>query len=580
MDKIEKFIHFGCWNKGHCDMSKTVNQSSLTQVMKKLNEFSTNELTKPDFILVAGDNYYPEKRNDKQMGKIKKLYIENLESGFDCLPKNIESNVILGNHDLENGVYLESDNVSNKPNDCNIIDSEINFSERNSNIKLKLFNSKTISNGKTLILMVDSTIYDNESNDFLECYKKILKKTIEIDDVSLNSLTINDIKNLQKVFVESEIDKNIDNVKNVIIVAHHPITCYKYKKVVKKIETKTDLQEIQEIQEEKKQDDIDNLQNEEVIVDKYTQIQAVQNDITDNEAIFGGSNGDIQENDEGKKVIEQTEHKIFLVDTPGFGLTNLLYNSIYNKLNNRVNYYYLCADLHLYQYGTIFIKPDTIEDDNLSMTIKQYIVGTGGTDMDENPFKYNTNTVQNSIIFEPIDESISENYIVKYIVTEDYMRNVSSTTHGFLECHILNDEELKFRFIASDDSIKIEPEFIDYFEEYMEKNKSSQPPSPSLPPSSSSSTNETEKTFIDQIKTIFSSEEEKQEGGKKNKLKHKTKRNVKKNNKKKHLTKKIKNKSIKKQIRRYYMSRKIKNIRNKYKSTKKTKKNNKRIIKE
>lgn len=562
MDKIEKFIHFGCWNKGHCDINKTINQSSLTQVMKKLNEISSNDLTKPDFILVAGDNYYPEKRNDAQLGKIKKLYIENLESGFDCLPKNIESNVILGNHDLENGVYLESDNASNKPNDCNIIDTEINFSDKSPNINLKLFNSKIISNGKTLILMIDSTIYDNESNDYLECYKKILKKTIEIEDVSLNSLTIDDIKNLQKDFVESEIDKHIDTIINVIIVAHHPITCYKYKKIIKKIETQREIEDI----EEKKQDDISKLKDKEV-VDEYTELQSVKNDITDNEEIFGGSNGD---NDEGKTVIEQIEHKVFLVDTPGFGLTNLLYNSIYYKLKNNVNYYYLCADLHLYQYGTISIIPDIKQDE--TMNIKQYIVGTGGTDMDENPFKYNTNTVKNSIIFEPINNRDSqEKHIVKYVVTEDYMRNISSTTHGFLECHIVNDEQLKFRFIASDDSIKIEPEFIDYFKKYMEKNEST------TTSTSSTSSNETEKTFIDKVKTIFGAEEEKQNGGNRNKtkLKYKTKKYIKKLNKKRRLTKKIKNRSIKKQkqVKKYYLSRKIKNSKNKYKSNRKTKKN-------
>jgi hypothetical protein len=39
--------------------------------------------------------------------------------------------------------------------------------------------------------------------------------------------------------------------------------------------------------------------------------------------------------------------------------------------NTEAQYYYLCADLHLYQAGTININ-------NGEMIIKQYIVGTGG----------------------------------------------------------------------------------------------------------------------------------------------------------------------------------------------------------
>jgi hypothetical protein len=45
------------------------------------------------------------------------------------------------------------------------------------------------------------------------------------------------------------------------------------------------------------------------------------------------------------------------------------------------NFYYLCSDLHLYQEGTIHLPVDTTG----IMTIKQYIVGTGGTELDSMP---------------------------------------------------------------------------------------------------------------------------------------------------------------------------------------------------
>ena len=47
-----------------------------------------------------------------------------------------------------------------------------------------------------------------------------------------------------------------------------------------------------------------------------------------------------------------------------------------------VNYYYLCADLHLYQEGTIVLPTEAGPE----MRINQYIVGTGGTKLDDSPF--------------------------------------------------------------------------------------------------------------------------------------------------------------------------------------------------
>ena len=48
---------------------------------------------------------------------------------------------------------------------------------------------------------------------------------------------------------------------------------------------------------------------------------------------------------------------------------------------NLQKYYYLCADLHLYQEGTVLLPID----DGEQMQIQQYIVGTGGTELDPDP---------------------------------------------------------------------------------------------------------------------------------------------------------------------------------------------------
>jgi hypothetical protein len=391
---IQKFLHFGCWNKGGCDLTSINNKTSLSDVMIKINQFAETPETKPDFILVAGDNYYPKKKTSDKGGKIKKMNFEELLSGFDCLPKNIECNIILGNHDLETDVYVGNEET---PNKCNIINSEINISNRNDNINLKLFNFKKIGNS-TLILMIDSTMYDPISNLFLPCYKKILKNTIydtnDIDEETetyISNLTMNDIRKIQKDYIENIIINNLNNLKNIIIVAHHPITCYKFKK--------------------------------------------------DN---------------------------IILVDTPGQGLTDFLYNTIYlNSINDApINYYYLCADLHQYQIGTIKIKPQDVSD-SMSMIIKQYIVGTGGTDLDENPFKYDITERNQTIQFMPILQNTdSKSHNITYIVSKEHAKiaNIAGSKYGFLECHNV-DDQLQFRFIDVNGGQILENEYKEYMSE-------------------------------------------------------------------------------------------------------------------
>ena len=55
---IIKFVHFGCWNNLNVD-----NGSGLNQVMVKLNAYVQEEQGQQpvEFVIVAGDNYYPDK---------------------------------------------------------------------------------------------------------------------------------------------------------------------------------------------------------------------------------------------------------------------------------------------------------------------------------------------------------------------------------------------------------------------------------------------------------------------------------------------------------------------------------------
>ena len=102
--------------------------------------------------------------------------------------------------------------------------------------------------------------------------------------------------------------------------------------------------------------------------------------------------------------------------------------SIYEKQPSS-NYYYLCADLHLYQKGTIKI------DDK--MVIKQYIVGTGGAELD-------TAIPVDSAI--RVDTAIPVYSTLVNIYTFTYEMKQNIETNGFLHC-IENDKELCFKFI-------------------------------------------------------------------------------------------------------------------------------------
>lgn len=93
-----KFIHFGCWNKDKCDM--TLKNNGLSQTMSKLNDF-VKKNKDIEFITIAGDNYYPDKKGKEKEKKEKTMIAENFLSGVNCLPKHILKYVLLGNHEFD-----------------------------------------------------------------------------------------------------------------------------------------------------------------------------------------------------------------------------------------------------------------------------------------------------------------------------------------------------------------------------------------------------------------------------------------------------------------------------------------------
>lgn len=231
------FLHFGCWNKGenYYISGKTEQEvsdnpnvaSNVTNVMRKLNEV-TNEIH-PEFIVVAGDNYYPNKISEyDEEGietKIKLFNEKDLKSGFGGLPKNVEVDVIMGNHDYETNLYIpEKDEIETS---CKILKVEYDIEKSIDNNINILINKARKFNDSTLVLMIDTTIYSEDADSVVNCYK--LHPNFKTG-ITGNDLTINSIREKQGDFMRNSISNNLDGLKNIIIVGHHPITAFKLKK--------------------------------------------------------------------------------------------------------------------------------------------------------------------------------------------------------------------------------------------------------------------------------------------------------------------------------------------------------------
>ena len=358
MTENKYFIQFGCWNQGKCDIDAETNP--VSSVMRKLREVINKE-NKPEFICVAGDNYYPKKISKKQ----KLIEPDNLISGFNCLPPDIEIDMIMGNHDLATNYdedhkthYIVGDPTIIEPvNSCFILEQE-KIKTSDNNINLVLHKSRLIN--RALILMIDTTMYDeSDVTEALPCYSTLLNTRPNIPTPSLTDAEakavsrqkIEELRTKQLDFVLHAIRGNIGNFDNVVIIGHHPIVGMKFKK-----------------------------------------------------------------EDQTNKIFKPFEAFIDLLQ------------QIYLALSESpVKYYYLCADIHLYQQGRVTINIDSEKN----MNIEQYIVGTGGTELDNN-------IMDNAFDNNKIDSRIGVTYTI----------NESKEKYGFLKCNIGN--EVTCEFIEAD----------------------------------------------------------------------------------------------------------------------------------
>lgn len=352
-----KFIHFGCWN--NLNMKKDKKVGDLRSVMRSLKSYVQVPANKPNFIIVAGDNYYPDKtklevaqENGSVIEKKKNIiYDERLMEGISLLPSEIEIDMIFGNHDLETNplpplkqkLYLENDS-SIEQSDCHILTTELNATNKSKmpNMNYVFFKKRFIEESRTLILMIDTTLYTANAQVNLPCYNVYFQKEL--------GQTFENIEQIRKYQSDKIMEAIELPIKNLIIVGHHPIISYKNK------------------------NDIVGL--DENILTFFSEILM----------------------------------------------------TILNTFKNEVNYYYLCADLHLYQQGTI-----TIGVEGSDVEINQYIVGTGGTKLDDEIL---SGFVPASSFPPPI-----KNYVVNETIRD----------HGFLTCLLpaTPDTDITFTFIPA-----------------------------------------------------------------------------------------------------------------------------------
>lgn len=250
------FISFGCWNKGFCN-SEDLNEDSndFSRVASRLIGYMRATQSPPEFICILGDNYYPDmtKTGDK---KVKTTSYPNLKSGFDCIEKiftsvglsgRVNVDILVGNHDIEETSKMVLDGFpkvksmktpgqSDLGHTCKITESQISLvrglhekiQRAATGIQIVLFNYRVVDN--TIVIMLDSNLYFETFSDNCYCYIPLLN-AMGVSNAR-GHITVEWLKSFQEAWLTStyeEVARTGISLKNVVIMAHHPLCCFKKK---------------------------------------------------------------------------------------------------------------------------------------------------------------------------------------------------------------------------------------------------------------------------------------------------------------------------------------------------------------
>ena len=229
--KTKKFAFFGCWNEVHYPSENPQeNDAPCFQIQEnepkhKCDEFTSvlQEINEQnvDFLVVAGDNYYPIKKKDKTTGKKdKKFELQDFNKGFDALESiKKPTHLLLGNHDMEN--------IDN----CEIIKQEkqrtnlLFFDYENKNAMFRMIEDHT------LLIMLDTNVFD-PTEDF-SCYSVFNEKN-NVRESLIEKQKTNILAYLSTI--------NTNKIRNVCFFGHHPLLSWKIKK--EKVKLEDDMMEL------------------------------------------------------------------------------------------------------------------------------------------------------------------------------------------------------------------------------------------------------------------------------------------------------------------------------------------------
>jgi hypothetical protein len=102
---------------------------------------------------------------------------------------------------------------------CNILTLQQNSVANISNIQFELYKEIWMSDD-TLVLMIDTSMYEDNASKYIECYRIFLKDP---------SLEIATLRARQLKDIGASLKKYSREIKNLILIGHHPIIGVKYK---------------------------------------------------------------------------------------------------------------------------------------------------------------------------------------------------------------------------------------------------------------------------------------------------------------------------------------------------------------
>ena len=199
---ILKFVTFGCWNEG-CKEG-----SVQEQVAKKLEEYQKEY----KFLVLLGDNYYSNKVKYGN-NKYYDINLEEMKHGFDCLKNiNIPKKIILGNHDIEEGVNQGCSNMKVQLR-LPWYDIKFPYDFENHIINIDKQNYKLVK-----FIYLDTTIYDMK-DPINTCYDRVMNKSAQ------------QLIEEQYAFIRAQLQSLNPSITNtVVFFGHQPLLTFKFKK--------------------------------------------------------------------------------------------------------------------------------------------------------------------------------------------------------------------------------------------------------------------------------------------------------------------------------------------------------------